>query len=98
LASRIISHLRSLPGITCLFFYFKQSDDTKTSMNYMLRSLLVQLITRDAGIVPELYKRSCMVSDPEARQLSSLKVWTADILKSQNACMMILDRLNKMQS
>ncbi|KAI0098044.1 hypothetical protein GGR51DRAFT_565932 [Nemania sp. FL0031] len=95
LASRIISHLRSLPGTTCLFFYFKQPDDTKTSMNYMLRSLLVQIITRDAGVVPELYRRCCMVSNLEARQLLSLKAWTADLLKSQRTCMIILDGIDE---
>ncbi|KAJ8129490.1 hypothetical protein O1611_g4141 [Lasiodiplodia mahajangana] len=95
LASRIISHLRSLPGITCLFFYFKQSDDTKTSMNYMLRALLIQLITRDAGIAPELYQKCCVVSDSEARQLPSLKAWMTDLLKSQRSCMIILDGLDE---
>ncbi|KAI0402399.1 hypothetical protein F4802DRAFT_375189 [Xylaria palmicola] len=95
LASRIIDRLRSLPGITTLFFYFKQSDETKTSMDHMLRSLLVQLITRDVGIVPELYNRCCVVNNSEARQLSSLKSWTADLLKSQPECMIILDGLDE---
>ncbi|KAI1357570.1 hypothetical protein F5Y08DRAFT_324036 [Xylaria arbuscula] len=95
LASRIISHLRPLPGITTLFFYFKQSDETKTSMNHMLRSLLVQLIVRDPAIVPELYDRCCVVNNSEARQLSSLKAWAAHLLKSQRECMIILDGLDE---
>ncbi|KAI0971544.1 hypothetical protein F4678DRAFT_87902 [Xylaria arbuscula] len=95
LASRIISHLRSLPGMTCLFFYFKQSDDTKSSMSHMLRSLLAQLTTIDASIVPELYQKCCVVGNSEARQLASLKAWTANLLKSQNSCMIILDGLDE---
>ncbi|KAI0878364.1 hypothetical protein GGS24DRAFT_518152 [Hypoxylon argillaceum] len=75
--------------------HLQQSDETKTSMDHMLRSLLVQLIVRDAGMVPELYSRCCVVNNSEARQLFSLKAWTADLLKSQTACMIILDGLDE---
>lgn len=64
-------------------------------MDHMLRSLLVQLIVRDASMVPELYSRCCVVNNSEARQLFSLKAWTADLLKSQTACMIILDGLDE---
>ncbi|KAI1325418.1 hypothetical protein F5Y16DRAFT_422846 [Xylariaceae sp. FL0255] len=95
LASRIVSHLTSLPGMTCLFFYFKHSVDTKTSMNHMLRSLLAQLIIRDAGLVPELFEKCCMVSTTEARQSLLLKTWMSDLIKSQSTCTIVLDGLDE---
>ena len=64
-------------------------------MSHMLRSLLAQLTTIDASIVPELYQKCCVVGNSEARQLASLKVWTANLLKSQNSCMIILDGLDE---
>ncbi|KAI0440377.1 hypothetical protein F4803DRAFT_527373 [Xylaria telfairii] len=95
LASRIISHLRPLAGAACLFFYFKRSDDTKSSMSKMLRVFLVQLIQQDHSLAPGLYQSCCLVSNADARQLSTLKNWVIELLKSQSTCAIVLDGLDE---
>ncbi|KAI1279464.1 hypothetical protein F5Y07DRAFT_43858 [Xylaria sp. FL0933] len=95
LASRIISHLRPLAGAACLFFYFKQSENTKRSMGNMLRALLVQLIRQDNSIVPDLYRKCSLVSNTEARQLPTLQNWLMEVLESQTTCSIVLDGLDE---
>ncbi|KAI0426032.1 hypothetical protein F5Y09DRAFT_346071 [Xylaria sp. FL1042] len=95
LASRIISHLRSLAGASCLFFYFKQSDDTKRSMSNMLRALLFQLIKQDSSLAPGLYRKCSLVSNAEARQLPTLQNWVMEALESQTKCSIVLDGLDE---
>ncbi|KAI0809904.1 hypothetical protein GGR55DRAFT_679137 [Xylaria sp. FL0064] len=95
LASRIISHLRPLAGAACLFFYFKQSENTKRSMGDMLRALLVQLIRQDNSLVLDLYRKCSLVSNTEARQLPTLQNWLMEVLESQATCSIALDGLDE---
>ncbi|KAI1125678.1 hypothetical protein F5Y10DRAFT_294447 [Nemania abortiva] len=98
IASSIISKLKPEEEFchrTCLFFYFKHSNDAKRSMANMLRALLVQLMHQDSTLVPIFYEKCSVVSNAEARQLHSLKTWAVELLKSQNICTIILDGLDE---
>ncbi|GAW14444.1 hypothetical protein ANO14919_038470 [Xylariales sp. No.14919] len=98
IASTIINKLRADAGPchrTCLFFYFKHSSDTKRSMASMLRALLTQLMHQDNTLIPEFHEKCSAFSNAEARQLHNLKTWTVELLRSQNACAIVLDGLDE---
>ncbi|KAM0806795.1 putative NACHT domain-containing protein [Seiridium cardinale] len=99
LASKIISHLRQAADASlarCLFFYFKQRDDTKQSLSHMLRSFLIQLLAQDPTLVEASYERFCSASNAEGKtNLANLKEWTLELLKSQKECYIVLDGLDE---
>ncbi|KAK6077634.1 zinc finger protein [Seiridium cupressi] len=99
LASKIISHLRQAANADlarCLFFYFKQRDDTKQSLSHMLRSFLIQLLVQDPTLVEAAYERFCSASNVEGRtNLANIKEWTLELLKSQKGCCIVLDGLDE---
>ncbi|KAI0402033.1 hypothetical protein F4802DRAFT_600410 [Xylaria palmicola] len=98
IASTIINKLRADAGAchrTCLFFYFKHSSDTKRSMANMLRAFLTQLMHQDNTLIPEFHGKCHALSNAEARQLHNLKIWTVELLKSQNYCTIVLDGLDE---
>ncbi|KAK8024370.1 hypothetical protein PG993_012436 [Apiospora rasikravindrae] len=98
LAARIIDHLSAQPGpnhSSLLYFFFKNADNKKRSMSHMLRALLAQLVRQDASLAHILYEKCCLVSTAEAQTLSTLKSWTAELLKTQARCTIILDGLDE---
>lgn len=98
LASRIISQLRARADsscTTCLYFYFKHSDNSKTTMSQMLRSMLVQLIHQDNTLFEALYSKCSVVSKDETQQVATLQAWATDLLRTQGSCTIILDGLDE---
>ncbi|KAI0200165.1 hypothetical protein F4808DRAFT_170914 [Astrocystis sublimbata] len=98
MASTIINKVRTEVGnfhTTCLFFYFKQSSDAKRSMECMLRAFLAQLLSQDKALIPAFREKCNAISNTEARRLQNLQIWTVELLKSQNACTIVLDGLDE---
>ena len=98
LVSRIVDHLRSQAAaskIPLLFFYFKQHEETKKSMDGMLRAILVQLLYQDDTLIEYFYQKCCSTSMPELTPLPALKELAQEILKSQHHCLIVLDGLDE---
>lgn len=64
-------------------------------MASMLRAFLTQLIHQDHTLIPEFHGKCSAFSNAEARQLHNLKTWTVELLRSQNACTIVLDGLDE---
>lgn len=98
LVSRIVDHLRAQNAaskIPLLFFYFKQHEETKNSMDGMLRAILVQLLYQDDTLIEFFYQKCCSTSTSEFTTFSALKELAQESLKSQNHCMIVLDGLDE---
>jgi hypothetical protein len=98
LVSRIVEHLKSRAGtskIPLLFFYFKQHEENKRSMNGMLRAILVQLLYQDDTLIEYFYQKCCSTSAPELVTLSVLQELAQESLKSQHRCLIVLDGLDE---
>lgn len=101
LVSRAVEHLKSHPGtspIPLLFFYFKQHEEKKRSINGMLRAILVQLLYQDDTLVEYFYMKCCSASTSELTTLSVLKELAQESLKSQHRCLIVLDGLDECEN
>ncbi|KAF2684142.1 hypothetical protein K458DRAFT_279973, partial [Lentithecium fluviatile CBS 122367] len=81
--------------IPLLFFYFKQHEETKNSMDGMLRAMLVQLLYQDDTLIELFYQKCCSTSTSELTNFSALKELAQESLKSQNHCFIVLDGLDE---
>lgn len=98
LVSRIVDHLRSQTAASkrpVLFFYFKHHEETKKSMDGMLRAILVQLLHQDNVLVEHFYQKCFSNSTSGTMTLSALKELALESLKSQKYCLIILDGLDE---
>jgi len=98
LISRVIDHLKSQTTTSktpLLYFYFKHDDETKKSMDGMLRAVLVQLLYQDETLIEYFYQKCCSTGTSELRRLSRLKELAQESLKSQRHCLIVLDGLDE---
>ncbi|KAJ6159875.1 hypothetical protein N7497_004412 [Penicillium chrysogenum] len=74
LASHIINHLRSM-GKDCCFFFFKQEDKSKVSINSFLRSLACQMAQLHGDILSAVLDVAATWQDAMISKVDHNPVW-----------------------